>query len=66
MLKSKNRVTLFNYSYNSFYDFRFSENAYGEQKVMYQNMGFYVGVICGHTFTDIHTIGPPICILYQW
>ena len=41
MLKSKNQVTLFvNYSYNSFYDFRFSENTYSEQKVMCQNMGF--------------------------
>ena len=40
MLKSKNQVTLFvNYSYNSFNDFRFSENMYSEQ-VMSQNMGF--------------------------
>ena len=40
-LTSKNQVTLFvNYSYNSFYDFRFSENTYSEQKVMCQNMGF--------------------------
>ena len=32
MLKSKNQVTLFvNYSYNSFYDFRFSENMYSKQ-----------------------------------
>ena len=42
MLKSKNQVTLFvNYSYNSFYDFRFSENTYSEQKVMCQNIGFF-------------------------
>ena len=35
MLKPKNQVTLFvNYSYNSFYDFRFSENTYREQKVV--------------------------------
>ena len=39
MLKSKNQVTLFvNYSYNSFYDFRFSENMYSKQKVMCQNI----------------------------
>ena len=43
MLKSKNQVTLFaNYSYNSFYDFHFSENTYSEQKVMCQNMGFLI------------------------
>ena len=37
VLKSKNQVTLFvNYSYNTFYDFRSSENTY---KVMSQNMG---------------------------
>ena len=43
MLKSKNQVTLFiNYSYNSFYDFRYSENTYSEQKVMCQNMGFLI------------------------
>ena len=43
MLKSKNQVTLFvNYSYNSFYDFRFSENTYRKQKVMCQNMGFLI------------------------
>ena len=41
MLKSKNQVTLFiNYSYNSFYDFRFSENTHREQKIMCQDMGF--------------------------
>jgi len=35
MLKFKNQVTLFvNYSYNSFYDFRFSENTYRKQKVI--------------------------------
>ena len=43
MLKSKNQVTLFvNYSYNSFYDFRFSKNTYSEQKVMCQNIGFLI------------------------
>ena len=54
MLKSKNQVTLFvNYSYNSFYDFRFPKNTYSKQ------------VIYGNTF-NIHAIGPAIFILYQW
>jgi len=53
MLKSKNQVTLFvNYSYNSFNDLRFSENMHSEQKVMSQNMGFwiYMEVIYEHPF----------------
>jgi len=43
MLKSNNQATLFvNYSYNSFFDFRSSKNTHSEQKVMCQNMGFFI------------------------
>ena len=43
MVKSKSQMTLFvNYSYNSFYEFRSSENTYRDQKMMCQNMGFLV------------------------
>ena len=72
MLKSKNQVTLFvNYSYNSFYDFRFSENTYSEQKVMiyvpkYEIFEFVWGLYKDIPLTDIHAIGPAIFILYQW
>jgi len=72
MLKSKNQVTLFvNYSYNSFYDFRFSENTYSEQKVMtyvpkYEIFEFICRLYKDIPLTDIHAIGPAIFILYQW
>ena len=63
MLKSKNQVTLFvNYSYNSFYDFRFSKNTYREQKVMCQNMGFsilYGGYIWTSLVSRPHFSRPP-------
>jgi len=69
MLKSKNELTLFvNYSYNSFYDFCFSENSYREQKVMCQKYGifdFIWGLYMDIPLTDIHAIGPAIYILYQ-
>ena len=59
MLKSKNQVTLFvNYSYNSFYDFRYSENTYSEQEVIWW---LYMDI----PLTDIHAIGPAIFILYE-
>ena len=51
MLKSKNQVTLFvNCCYNSFLDYRFSENAYCELNVMCQNMGFLI-LYCSYVWT---------------
>ena len=68
MLKSKNQVTLFvNYSCNSFYDFRSSENIYkADRGVLCQIMGFSIFYIwwlyMNIPLTDIHAIasGPAI------
>ena len=70
MLKSKNQVTLFvNYSYNCFYDFRFSEKYVERTEGYVPKYGifdFIWGLYMDIPLTDIHAIGPAIFILYQW
>ena len=70
MLKSKNQVTLFvNYSCNSFYDFRSSENIIkrtGGYVSNYRIFDFIWGLYTNIPLTDIHASGPAILILYQW
>jgi len=67
MLKSKNQVTLFvNYSYNSFNDFRFSENMYRRLCPKIWDFEFVWRLYMNIPLTDIHVIGPAIFMLYQW